>query len=211
MCYIDIEKLKNDAKNIEIDYTYKTTYVEFVNYFRNLKIGNKKINWHNFIIGSCFTYSWMPPGRLILHINDIENVNIVIPFLNEVLYGNTMKRDFEIIMVNEVKKLIHSLVGISKLLHFINPDIYPIWDSNVCKYFLEIPVIPRDNNINNCDNYFNYIDYCQKITKSEEYNDIHEIVVKKVNYTEFEMTRIRTLELIMFYNGRNIKNQKHGL
>ena len=34
-----------------------------------------------------------------------------------------------------LKRLINnSLVGVSKLLHFINPNVYAIWDSRVCNF-----------------------------------------------------------------------------
>lgn len=57
-----------------------------------------------------------------------------------------------------LKKVVNnSIVGVSKLLHFISPEVYTIWDSRVASY-LEV------KDINNVQNFCNYLEYCHVVS-----------------------------------------------
>ena len=53
-----------------------------------------------------------------------------------------------------------SCVGLSKSLHFINPEIFPIWDSNVAKTF---GLQGYHYQVNKIQDYGCYIDFCHSV------------------------------------------------
>lgn len=119
---LNFATIRKDSENIiRSDYdSYLETYPEFIQYFRNID----RIERHHLIISSHFIYGWMPT---ILNI-DLKSINEVLRLLNEVKSGKLLT--VEELMI--LKKCINnSLVGLSKLLHFINPRSYAIWDSRI--------------------------------------------------------------------------------
>ena len=93
---------------------YLISYPHFINYFKNLE----RISLENMIIGISFTYSWMPT---ILKSMKLENTEKAIILLNKVKRGKILSVD-ELLILKETFN--NSLVGSSKLLHFINPEKY---------------------------------------------------------------------------------------
>ena len=58
--------------------------------------------------------------------------------------------------LHSLKEMInHSLVGTSKLLHFANPHLFAIWDSNVYIYIND--EAPYDYRLKNLQNYFAFL------------------------------------------------------
>lgn len=120
-----IEQLVFIAKGFESNKeNYLVSYPHFLNYFKNLE----SINLENLIIGISFTYSWMPT---ILKSIKLQNPDVIISILNNVKNGKQIEED-ELLLLKTVFN--NSLVGTSKLLHFINPNQYAIWDSRVFKF-----------------------------------------------------------------------------
>lgn len=58
------------------------------------------------------------------------------------------------IAVADVAACLHSLVGASKVLHFVNDAVFPIWDSSIETFRLNGP--PPYNHMNVAANYFAY-------------------------------------------------------
>lgn len=179
-----IEKLTDIANNFDSESeNYLLSYPHFVNYFKNLK----SINIENFIIGISFTYSWMPT---ILKSIKIENSEKLIAILNEVKQGNRIGEKELIILKTSFN---NSLVGSSKLLHFINPDKYAIWDSRVYrflnseephKYKLEKPIA-----------YLNYLVFLENIKNDITFKKFYELMKQKVGD---EISEYRAIELALF-------------
>lgn len=90
----------------------------------------------------------------------------------------------------------NSLVGTTKLLHFINPDNFAIWDSRVYRYLTNKE--PYDNRIGNCNTYLDYLAFCDYLTKQQEFSSLKKSIEKKVGYS---MTALRVAELVMYANG----------
>ena len=189
---VDIHRLLKDEEGLNIpnDRSDFISYIEFLKYFNDLR----KITRHNVIIGINFTYGWMPT---IFNFRSNE-IDIVIYILKKAKQGiipdeaqlDTLKRCFN-----------NSLVGTSKILHFINPKIFAIWDSRVFRYLTERE--PHQNIINNYKSYLDYLEFCKYMTEKPEYHKIHESIIKKVGY---EMTKFRTLELVMYMKGgKNVR------
>ena len=104
--------------------SYIKTYPEFIQYFKNIS----NISKHNLVISSHFVYGWMPT-IIELKFQDMEGG--VLKSLNNAKNG-------AMLTVGELELLKstinNSLVGLSKLLHFINPADYAIWDSRIYRY-----------------------------------------------------------------------------
>lgn len=113
---ITIEKLIAEAENFDIENKSDlVSYPEFIKYFSSIN----KINKHNLIIGINFTYGWMPT-IFDFKTNEIyKNIDLAVEILNRAKNGSNLKiNDYE-----HLKRLLNnSLVGTTKLLHFINPE-----------------------------------------------------------------------------------------
>lgn len=186
---VTIERLKNDEAKIpssvkKIDFI---SYPEFLKYFSDISTITK----HNVIIGINFTYGWMPT---IFNFRS-ENFDDVVHILNKVKSGNVPTE-------NELELLKgcfnNSLVGTSKLLHFINPEKFAIWDSRVYRYITSEE--PYDYRINNISSFIDYQKFCQHIISDSSFNDIHMSLKRKIAPS---MTGCRSLELLMYLTEIN--------
>lgn len=189
---ITIEKIKGDSMkvNIKKDDNYLFSYPHFLDYFRNNPISESTL-----IIGINFTYGWMPT------IFNFQSFNLipVIEILNKVKSGNSLKIDELDVLKNCFN---NSIIGTSKLLHFINPELYPIIDSNVYRYLTKKR--PHFYSVNNSSFYLQYISFCKSLTEMAEFESINEIVNSKIrNEVTNNVSKMRAIELIMFYTGKS--------
>lgn len=97
----------------------------------------------------------------------------------------------------------NSIVGTSKLLHFITPDKFAIWDSRVYRYLTGQE--PYEHRIGNCETYLRYLEFCNYLASLNEFDDIHRIICDAFNHP---MSRLRTVELIMYQNGGKARKEK---
>jgi hypothetical protein len=186
------ERFLYDAKSIKFsDSTYYVSYPEFIQYFQNVL----ELNRHNLIIGINFTYGWMPT---ILNLKSLE-------FEKPLEILNNAKKG----IIPTVKELSilkgtfnNSLVGSSKLLHFINPEKFAILDSRVW-YYLNGGNILDNEKI--CPAYLEYLSYCEFLSNHHDYNSIHESIEQKLNQ---KMSKFRTVELVMYTKGQKPQRSK---
>lgn len=164
---------------------YLQAYSYFLNYFRKID----SIQLDDIVIGISFTYSWMPT---ILKKIDLTNSENLILILNKVKNG-------EVISIEEINLLKqafnNSLVGTSKLLHFINPNKYAIWDSRVFKFLSgEKSYISK---FKEAEIYIEYLQLLDNLKLEEDFNIFFTLIQHKVGY---EISEYRALELA-FYKG----------
>lgn len=195
---IKFNQLLNDAEKIvftEND-SYINTYPEFIKYFDQINPGN--INEHNLVVASHFVYGWMPT---IIRL-DLKEKKEALRLLNDVRGGHQLSE----IELNSLKKVVNnSLVGVSKLLHFINPKDYAIWDSKIFKYLTDKK---STYGIGKPKLYLNYLEEIKKISKHKNYNKLHTIIS---GYFDYEIHPTRAIELTMFETERNkSKLEKKG-
>jgi hypothetical protein len=186
---ISIEKIIEDASKIKIDEnaSFIKSYREFVKYFSDI-LG--ELNNHHIIIGSHFTYGWMPT---IIELKN-DNIDGLLKILNEVKKGKRLCSE----ELNQLRIGINnSLVGSSKLLHFINPNNYAIWDSRVYKYLTNLE--PYDYRINNYEAYQNYLELCHKLTTNTQFEQINNNIDKQTGY---KVSKFRAIEIIMYETER---------
>lgn len=69
--------------------------------------------------------------------------------------------------IADIAACIRSVVGASKLLHFVNNTVFPIWDSNIEGFRLGGE--PPYNHMGQVDNYFSYADEVHTILNDPEF------------------------------------------
>lgn len=190
---IDFEKLKKiiykpEKLKIKKENSYLESYPFFLNYFESIKLIKKE----NFIIGSHFVYGWMPR---VLNLN-IEKIGEVLKILNKVKNNKEIINKEELdILKNSVN---NSIVGVSKLLHLINPNNYAIWDSNIYKFIFNKS---GTYGINKPSIYLDYISEIKRISKEKGYKEFHKKVENKYGS---KITSMRAIEWVMFeYQRKN--------
>lgn len=191
---LNIEKLKRDAENFTVfaNDSYIESYPEFLKYFESLELIEK----HHLIISSHFVYGWMPT---IIHI-DTKNIERVLFLLNAAKSGHELKLDELEILKYCIN---NSMVGLSKLLHFLNPRDYAIWDSRIFKY---LTGKKSQYGIDKVKNYSAYLEEIKKLTQHPDYADLHFKIERNFDYS---ITPMRAVEILMFETNRNEKIMKN--
>jgi hypothetical protein len=182
---ITIDKIEQDAIGLEFNSeSYLISYPEFLKYFKK----KRSIKKSHLIIGIHFTYGWMPTV-FDFRSNEFKKA---VKILNK-SKGNNLLTIEELSILKSLFN--NSLVGTSKLLHFINPSIYPIWDSRVYRYLTNKE---SSNKLNEPETYLSYLNFCSEKIKDKKYNSIHKSIKEKIGQN---LTKLRSLELIMYMNG----------
>ena len=198
MSLVLIEKVlkeKGILESSEIDMMDWKSYFHFIKYFEE----RENITEHDLIIGANFTYGWMPT---IFHFKS-ENFSDVVSILNKAKNETNQNKlsNFELIKVKEL--LNNSFVGASKLLHFIKPTDYPIWDSRTCNCMNLLS--EKKFKVEKVESFKEYVEFCRELVKNEKFNEIHDNFVKKF---DFPVSRLRTAEQIMFLYGKRANHKK---
>lgn len=192
---------------------YDWSYPYFVRYFSDRAV----ITEYDFIIGSSFTYSWMPTilRYKVMH-NDQSNKKLFDEKAKQAADILCRARCFELISMESLCFLSgiinNSLVGTSKLLHFVNPDVYAIWDSRVMKFLLGKRY--RYSMLKDPQLYYRYLDLCHELTKHPDFNHIKEGYMERLGY---QVSSLRVVEQILFLNSSQeltntweyLKNAQH--
>lgn len=195
MKQITIEDLAGQERQIIIDFdyleqsgkvsdrrlwTYLMSYPYIIGFFANVE----EITPHELILGNAMVFSLMPT-TMNLRNDDIEP--LLLP-LTKLKNKGTLLTEEEFIML---KKLINnSLTATSKLLHFINPHIYPIWDSRINRFLSS-----STKNTNSVKTYYSYLDNYQLLAKNDDLNKITYALSQKLNY---KITNARAFDLILY-------------
>ena len=187
---LTFENLMRDADNFSVSDTdsYIEVYSEFLKYFESVNLIEK----HHLFISSHFVYGWMPT---IIHLDtDPSLISQVLFYLNAAKSGHILQiEEFEI-----VKSCINnSMVGLSKLLHFINPRDFAIWDSRILKY------LTGNKSQYGIDKAENYLAYLQKLTEIIHHNDYADLHLMIEGQLKYKITPMRAIELLMFETERN--------
>lgn len=179
-----IDKIFTIAKNYRIEqneYFYKNSYPYFIDYFKNID----KIKIEHFVIGLSFTYSWMPT---IPKKSNFSNNDEVLEILNKAKLSKSLLSEYELGKLQIACN--NSLIGVSKLLHFINPYKYAIWDRKVTRFL---------NNGNtfykyNAQQYLAYLKFLDELKDEILFKKIFETMKQEVG----DVSEYRALELIFF-------------
>ena len=187
--FLQLTNIANNFKSTEENYLLSYPY--FLNYFQNLE----SINLENLVIGISFTYSWMPT---ILKALNLKNTEEVLFILNEVKKGKLIDEQ----QLTTLKTTFNnSLVGASKLLHFINPKQYAIWDSRVFRFLNNVE--PHKYRLEKPRAYIEYLKLIEELKNEKAFTAFFDLIKQKVGY---DITEYRALELA-FFKGSQFQNK----
>ncbi len=184
---LNIAKLLQDSKEFTIteNDSYVNSYPVFLDYFKQIE----HIEKEHLIISSHFVYGWMPK---VLQL-DLNKEGEVLKLLNAVKGGQVLFDEEIDILKNSIN---NSLVGLSKLLHFINPNYYAIWDSRVHRYISEY------KSTSGIDKVKNYQEYLGKINDLKLQKELTPLFSRVQSYFDYTITETRAVELVMFETDR---------
>lgn len=161
--------------------SYFETYAGFLAFFRS----QERIDRNTVLLGASLVYSWMP-RVLILDVGGLDESATILDAIRRGLEPST--GDLE-----RLKKTINnSLVGAAKLVHFIAPERFPIWDSRVSRFLGWSQRL-----IGDVPTYQKYVSLCVAVAKLGAFTDIHARVEARL----CPMDRLRAAELLMYLGG----------
>jgi hypothetical protein len=182
---------KNNASHSRSDKTVALTYRHILEHFQSIET----ITEGNLIVGIHVIYGWMP--TMVKRI-DFDSIKDSINALQQVRNGFEISAD-QIIQVRNVVN--NSTVGASKLLHFLAPEHYPIWDSRIFKYIFKGGKKPYKSNLDRIELFQNYRQQLIKISKLKDAEVVQEIITEHCGY---KVTKIRALEFAMFLGANQL-------
>jgi len=133
-------------------------------------------------------YGWMPT---MLAFDD----RVDIPGF----WANTEAGSLDLAFLEPLKKAVNnSIVGASKVLHFLNPEVYAIWDSRVFRGITALP--GYDSQVNRIDRFVEYSQWIRVFSDSEGARTLRNALVDRAILTE-KMSTLRAVELCLFCKG----------
>lgn len=224
-----LEKLRKEVEsfpklepNGKPYYFYNMAYRTLRDFTRDyIKQKNKERREIDVLALAHMVYGWMPT---ILNIDKDKKgkkeqpSNEWLNNFNEAL--ETFKSDFneitkikEIIDKNRLNKIVenvkkitnNSVIGASKLLHFINPEFFPIYDSRVFHAIRKLSEFKKEkedwDTVDKVDKYISYIAMILKWrNNTDELNKIRPKLTNN-NYIDDKASDIRVLEVALFIYG----------
>ena len=168
-------------------------YIKSYSYYVNFFAHKEQLVIEDIILGIGLVYSWMPtiPKNI-----KFEVLDEALPILNRAKTGVNVSREEYVIL----KALCNnSLVGASKLLHFINPESFAIWDSKIYIYLYQERA--HKYKVEDIDKYIAYLDLLNQIAQSNEF----EPIIKNIqSLFDYEISKYRAIEW-MFFNYNSFK------
>ena len=177
------ETWMNSVGNVPKD-VYLMTYQQIVRWFA-------AADWDNadsVCVGSSIVYGWMPT-RLHIVVKPLESSD-AIRFPK--LLKETVIPDF-VQFSAAVQWFSGSVVAASKFSHFINPSVYPIWDSRIAELLTSNG---HYYSVNDQSKYKQYLKECHRLASS---GPGKRAAVLIRGHGIGDVTPIRAIELVLFY------------
>ncbi|NQZ88487.1 MAG: hypothetical protein HRT54_13020 [Colwellia sp.] len=177
-----------DNTTISQNGSYVKAYPHMLSYCQ----GKTSFDESDFVILSHMVYGWMPT---IIALD--KNVESACLKTGAALLTKAKKDG--VLSEQELKalKLLvnNSIVGVSKLLHFVNPTKFPIWDSRIYQFCYRKKSYSQANNIKK---YLQYIELLNELIKKNVKSEFFENINLKLGY---KVSKLRAIELVMFLNS----------
>lgn len=181
-----IQRIKTDEPTVpnQVTYSFTHAYFAFLRYFQRIPY----IERDHVIIGAHFTYGVMPTMLAFKH----DRFDDAATILNQVKHEQPITNSDLTFLIGLIN---NSLVGVSKLLHFIAPHHYAIWDSRVCNYLY--PNISYSR-MHAPATYRTYLETCNEVIQDPAFASIHESINHKMGQP---VTALRAVEVVMYTRG----------
>lgn len=175
--------------DIPKDSSYIRSYPSLLRFFNEIP----SISAEDVVCGAHMVYGWMPTILTIYFDQEYIDPTLAAAILNKAREEGDLL-DYEIeklaLLIN------HSFVGASKLLHFVAPESFAIWDSKVYSFVHEKQ--PHNSRVNKTSAYVDYLIKLNSLKKDLRFEKFYESVNTKVGY---QVTPFRAMELIMYLNA----------
>ena len=178
---------------------YSKAYPILFLYFKGI---STEVSWDNLILGLHVVYGWMPTIPQLKKVMDW-------PLDKRVLFVNTLKeiiseknasvKQFE--LIKEFSN--NSVVGASKLLHFLVPETFPIWDSRVAKAFFSRKNVSY-NQINKPSIWQTYTNTLLDWIKNDDVKKRCKELRRNSVFLK-DVSDIRMVELVLFHKTKSNK------
>lgn len=170
---------------MKLEDTYIKTYQSLVSFCSMQYPFNEK----TFLQASLMTYGWMPTTFKIK-----GDINKSILAVNRLIEKEEPDPD---LMAVAQKTINNSIVGLSKLLHFAKPAVFPIWDSRIASIQFDIKHQYAYNKPQPYKMYFELIH--NAIASSDIVTEIRNYAKERIPY---QVTDVRAVEFYIFSGNR---------
>jgi hypothetical protein len=168
--------------------SYILSYPHILSYFAD----RSPLDVADFVRGAHLVYGWMPTALDLYPQPPNLTLAQAASVLESVRTQGTISDEHLSALVSVVN---NSLVGTSKLLHFVRPDIFPICDSNTYAFVFEKKFyVYRPTEISK---FREFVRRVNAIRSDKRFRDFHASVNLKVGY---KVSELRAIDLIMFLN-----------
>lgn len=202
--------------------TYRYTYDRYLQYFRD-KPASEELSEQDLYVGFGFAYSWMAtikqldPRTEIIDsavdsLNKVRSIHPAELGPSKIKTEDTPKDAILRVQstIEPIRQFLGSVTGSSKLLHFVNPGVFPIWDATIHGY------CDRTHLKSTSDSLHRYVMYTYNIhilINDTSFNEMiyrplskalkqaHEAVKEQYRIPD-TMTKVRSAEFVMFFGGR---------
>ena len=123
-----------------------------------------------------------------------------------VLLLEKTQKEKHILNLEELEKLTpfttNSSIGLSKLLHFLAPSSYPIWDTWVANVFYETR--PAYEFVRSAHAFLNYAETLRMWERAHKQDQIF-VEIRNLNHFQLKNVSIlRLLELVLWHKGKSL-------
>jgi len=134
-------------------------------------------------------YGWMP--KILSYNRDINQDNSIF----ESVYAENLNDALAVVDSIEYPPTNNAWVGMSKTLHFLNPKLFPIWDSKVARVLGVSASKMSSRKI--------YRDYMVFIFSIIEQPFVERIQAEFVRRVGYEISKVRAAEFVLFVIGED--------
>ncbi len=202
--------------------TYRYTYDRYLQYFRE-KPSGENLTEQDLYVGFGIAYSWMATIKQLDP--RIKTVEAAVKALNQV--RDLQPADLELgiigchnisphkiarveMMIEPIRQFLGSVIGSSKLLHFVNPDVFPMWDSVIHRYCDQVEQKSASDSLHR------YAEYTYNVHALINDDSFEGSIYEPLNnalaraYQEAseqyripdKMGKVRSVEFLMFFGGK---------
>lgn len=177
---------------VDRDDSYILSYPHILSYFSRLAAFDAA----DLVRGAHMVYGWMPTILELRVASSRVDLEVGAALLSRAKGVGTLT-DGEIASLSSLVN--NSLVGASKLLHFVAPDRFAIWDSKIYAFVFEQR--PHNYRVNRISGYRAYLEALRHVRSDARFARFHASVNTKVGY---EVSPLRAIELVMFLNSPDV-------
>ncbi len=196
--WLVLSESKSIIERISSDH-YSKAYPILISFFDNIA---SNLTWDNLIVGLHAIYGWMPTIpklKRIMSWDDEKKTHFLKTLSNVLNSKDSTEQEWKIL----VEFTNNSAVGASKLLHFLSPEDFPIWDSRTARAFFNKSKISHYQ-INNTKNLKSYSIKLRE-WKNSPLVTIRCSEIRNQAYFLSKVSSLRIVELVLFHKTKSRK------